>query len=80
MACCRFYVNLWVVSDHLVIHVLSNQIFEERTVFLRLIDAGICSTFLYIGYFRGFNKSHYTHHVVFLSSFLLCLSLIWVDP
>ena len=56
-----------MICDHLVIHVHTNKVFEERTVFLHFIDAGIQSSFLYIVYLCGFDKSHYSHHVIFVS-------------
>ena len=34
MTCCNFYWKMRVIFDELVIHVRTNKIFEERTVFL----------------------------------------------
>ena len=62
--------------QQLCIHFSTNKI----TVFLRLIDAVVCSKFLHIGYLCRFDKSHFIHHVIFASSFFLCLLLIWLGP
>ena len=72
MACCRFYGRTRFIFDHMVIHVRTNKIFKERTVFLRLIDAGVCSKCFCIGYLNGRDKANYTHPVVFLSYLFLC--------
>ena len=61
-----------MIGDHLVINVCTNKVFEERVLFLSLIDAGVCSTFLYIGYLRRFDEAHYTQHMIFVSSLLQC--------
>ena len=66
--------------QQLVIYVRTNKISEEPTVFLRLIGAGFRNKFLYIGYLRGFDISHFIHHVIFVSSLLICWLLMWVDP
>ena len=48
------YGKTWVICDHLVIRVRTKTIYEERSVFLHLIDAGVYSTFSCIGYFQYF--------------------------
>ena len=66
--------------QQLVIYVCTNKISEEPTVFLRLIGAGFRNKFLYIGYLRRFDISHFIHHVIFVSSLLICWLLMWMDP
>ena len=73
VTCCNFYGNTRVICDHLVIHVHKNKIFEERVVFLHLIDTDVRGTFLYIGYLRGFCGAHYSILVNFVSFFFLWL-------
>ena len=43
-----------MILDHSIIRIHTNKTFEECAVFLHFIDAGVCGTFLYIGYLCGF--------------------------
>ena len=52
------------------------NIFEERAVFLRYIHAGVRSTFLFIGYLRGFCGAYYSILADFVSLFLSRLLLV----
>ena len=72
MTYCNFYIKTRMICNHLVICVCTNKRFEERTVFLRLIDAGVCSIFLYIGYLCRFDKAHYTYNMI-LSHYSCCV-------
>ena len=53
----------------MVIHVCINKIFEESSVFLNFIDAGVRDKFYYIGYLRGFCGAHYSILADFVSLF-----------
>ena len=64
------FMIIWLFM-YVQIKYLKNQRFLKR-----FIDAGVRSNIFYIGYLRWFDKANYTHHVIFVSSVLLCLSLM----
>ena len=49
-----------MILNHLFISVHTNKIFEECAVFLNMSDAGVRSTFAFIGYLHGFCGVNYS--------------------
>ena len=62
-----------MIFCHLAIHTRENEIFEELVIFLFLIDAGVESKILYIGYSCEFSGAHYYIIMKDVSFFFLWL-------
>ena len=74
--CVVIYKKMRVIYNHLVSHVRTNKIFEERALFLHLIDSGACGKFSCMEYLRRFCGAHYYIIENYVSIFFLQLLLM----